>query len=268
MKFEQKKEIYAGFGIGLKKDGNTEKIFHPVFGWINKLLVDGNQKIGKGCFHFSTLPTNQIYHVVIDGKSYDVKGTCVCHCAGCYATKGNYRFANVIKSLALKTLLIRNDLDFVYRAISAQIKADEIKLLRIHASGDFDSMPYAFMWLKIAKENPNVIMWTYTKVKQFESLFDGVQNANIVKSLIDGFGFNFGHCDYIIKVYEHLKKQGKKVHICNCGFDSNQHCVNCRGCSENEYVLFVEHSTEYKAEKDSLFNTLKAMAEKLIKKAA
>ena len=74
MKFEQKKEIYAGFGIEIKKDGNTEKIFHPVFGWINKLLVDGNQKIGKGCFHFSTLPTNQIYHVVIDGKKANIIG--------------------------------------------------------------------------------------------------------------------------------------------------------------------------------------------------
>lgn len=103
-----KSAIYASYGITFK-DGKIWNEYLKM--WINPLLIDGNNKIGKGCFHFSTLPTNQIYDVTINGKSYSVKGTCACHCDGCYATKGNYRFNSVIVSLAIKTILIRNDLD-------------------------------------------------------------------------------------------------------------------------------------------------------------
>jgi hypothetical protein len=37
------------------------------------------------------------------------------------------------------------------------------KAIRIHASGDFFSQAYFDMWLEVAKENPNVEMWAYTK---------------------------------------------------------------------------------------------------------
>ena len=56
-----------------------------------------------------------------------------------------------------------------------------------------------------------------------------------------------------------LKAIGKAVYICRCGIDKKQHCTNCRGCSKNEIVLFIEHSTEYKAEKDPAFAALKAI---------
>jgi len=37
------------------------------------------------------------------------------------------------------------------------------KAIRIHASGDFFSQTYFDMWIEIARENPNVEMWAYTK---------------------------------------------------------------------------------------------------------
>lgn len=258
MKKESKKQIYARYGIKFENN----KIYCEYLNmWINPLLINGNEKIGKGCYHFSTLPTNQIFHVVINGCSYDVKGTCVCNCIGCYATKGNYRFESVKVSLAIRTILIRNALDFVENAISAQIECENIKLLRIHASGDFDSFEYAMMWHRIAKRFSDVAIWTYTKVKEYETLFDDVPNANIVKSIIHGFGYNFGKCSYILTVYNALVEQGKTVYICRCGIDKNQHCTNCKGCSKNEYVLFIEHSTDYVAEKDPMFETVKAIIE-------
>jgi len=252
-----KREIYAAKGIEFKNG----KIYHEEFGFIPELLIDGNAKIGKGVYHFSTLPTNQIFHVVINNKSYDIKGTCPCFCAGCYATKGNYRFSSTIKSLAIRTWLVLNDIEFVKNAITAQIEADNVQFLRIHASGDFVNDQYIEMWQEVAKECNNTIFWTYTKNKKAETAFDSIDNANIVKSVIKGKGFNFGHCDYILSVYEYLKEQGKKVYICKCGIDKNQHCTNCKSCSTNEYVLFIEHSTEYKAEADPLFPVLKAIIE-------
>lgn len=246
-----KKDIYAESGIQLIDSG--KHIVSPL-GIISPLLINGNDKIGKGIWHFSTLPTNQIFSVIINGKSYDVKGTCPCTCNGCYATKGHYNGNDVILSLAVKTILIREYLDFVERAIIAQIKADKIKAIRIHASGDFDGNPlYIEMWKRIARIFPNIVMWTYTKYSDFENAFDGIENAHIVPSIVKGKGFNFGHCDYIISLYEFLKEMGEDVYICRCGIDKNQHCVNCNSCMTRKYVLFLEHSTEYKPEKDPLY---------------
>lgn len=252
-----RKEIYKEHGIQFENG----KIYHPEFGFIPELLVNGNSKIGKGIYHFSTLPTNQIFHVVINNKSYDIKGTCPCHCDGCYATKGNYNYTSVKNSLAIKTWLIRNDLEFVKNAIIAQIKADKIEFIRLHASGDFDSDSYINTVHEIVKECKETTFWTYTKNSKAENAFDDLKNINIVKSVIKGKGFNFGHCDYILEMYNYLKENNKSVYICRCGIDKNQHCTNCKGCSKNEHVLFIEHSTEYKAEKDELFNTLKALIE-------
>lgn len=249
--------IYKSFGIEFKKG----KIFHPVLGWINPLLVNGNEKIGKGIWHFSTLPTNEFFEVYINFVKYVLKGTCPCHCVGCYATSGNYNYQNVKDSLGVKTWLVYNDLDYVKKAIQAQIIADKIEFVRIHASGDFFSMEYVGMWHDIAKENAGVTFWTYTKLKQAENAFDDLPNANIVKSVIPHKGVNYGHCDYILALYEYLTGLGKKVYICRCGIDKSQHCTNCKGCSKNDYVLFLEHSTGYKAEKDALFPVLKKLIE-------
>lgn len=251
-----KKEIYRSYGI----EFNGDKVLSPI-GWINPLLINGNEKIGKGVWHFSTLPTANYFTVIINGQEMTIKGTCPCTCRGCYATKGNYQYDSVVTSLAIKTLLVREHLDFVKRAILAQIQADKIQFLRIHASGDFDSLEYIQMWIEIVAACQDVHFWTYTKSPAAENIFDNFDNANIVKSVIPHIGVNYGHCDYILAAYETLKAAGLPVYICRCGIDKNQHCTNCKGCSVNRYVLFIEHSTEYKAEKDPLFPVLKAVIE-------
>lgn len=78
------KEIYKAYNIEYK----SGKILAPVFGFIAPFLKKGNSKVGENVYTWSTLPTNQIFHVIINGKSFDIEGTCNCHCVGCYATKG------------------------------------------------------------------------------------------------------------------------------------------------------------------------------------
>lgn len=263
-----KKEIYAKHGIIY--DPKTQKIDAPIFGFIPPVLVNGNEKIGKGAYHYSMLPTNREYKLVIDGKECVVNGTCLCTCMNengditCYATKGNYNFKSVLRSLAKKTILTYEYMDFIERAIMAQIEADNIKLCRIHAAGDFFSLEYAEMWKRIASAFPGTTFWTYTKNKACENVFDGMENANIVKSFLPNGTMNFGRCDHIINMYNVLKAAGKKVHICFCGIEKYagiepKHCTNCKGCAENDYVLFIEHSTDYQAEKDPLFPAVVAL---------
>lgn len=250
-----KKSIYSDNGVQFENG----KVLAPVFGFINPVLVDGNSKLGKGVWTFSTLPTNKEFTVSIKGIVYTVAGTCPCHCDGCYATTGFYNMPSVLESNAIKTILARDYMEWLENAIIAQIKADKIRLLRIHASGDFFSVAYIEMWQRIVKACPETAFWTYTKNPAAVHAFDQFDNANIVKSVIPGYGFNFGKCSYILKVYQALVDMGKSVYICRCGIDKNQHCVNCKGCSKNDYVLFIEHSTGYKAEEDPDFETLKAI---------
>lgn len=240
-----KKEIYAKHGIQFE---NGKILYNGK--WIAELLKEGNSKTGKRVYTWSMLP----------GK----EGTCVCTYKGCYAMTGFYRMANVQETLAINTEIVNADIGFFYNAISAQIETIGKGEIRIHAAGDFntkDPETYANTWYRIAKENPSFLFWTYTKVKQFENLFDDLPNGNIVKSIIDGVGFNFGHCDYIIETYFKLKAMGANVYICRCGIDKNQHCENCKHCATHGFVLFIEHSTDYKAEKDPRFAELKALIE-------
>ena len=249
-----KRETYKKYGIEFKSD----KVLSPV-GWIPELLKEGNGKTGKNVLTFSVLPGTCEYEIVINGIIQAVKGTCICDCIGCYAKTGRYNCDNVTHSLGINTYLVNNYPDFVKACISAQLEYAGRGEVRIHAAGDFNTLDpdtYANMWYEIAKKFTSFRFWTYTKIKRFESLFDGLKNANIVKSVIPGIGFNFGHCDYIINAYYTLREMGKSVYICKCGIDKTQHCERCGVCATYDYVLFLEHSTGYKAEKDPLYGKL------------
>lgn len=249
-----KKEVYALHGIEYKGG----KIFSPL-GWVPPLLRDGNSKLWRGVWTWSTLPGTALYDVVINGKSYTVRGTCCCDCVGCYAKTGFYRMRSVLLGLGRRTILARDYLEWLERALIAQIEADHIKILRVHCAGDFFSSEYVAMWRRVALACPDCVMWTYTKSRDYETAFDDVQNFNVVRSVLPGLGVNYGHCDYILSAFEALRDAGKRVHICRCGFDPFQHCINCRGCCDNDFVLFLEHSTSYKASDDPLFPVLCAL---------
>lgn len=246
-----KKAIYAKYGIQFING----KILSPI-GFICELLKEGNDKTGKLVYTFSLLPGTGDFEIEINGQIIIVKGTCCCNCIGCYAKTGRYNCDNVLHSMLVNTFLVNNYIDFVKACIMAQLEYIGRGEIRIHAAGDFNTSnpeAYAAMWHEIAKKNNTFRFWTYTKVKKFETLFDDLKNANIVKSVIPGIGFNFGHCDYIINAYYTLKELGKSVYICKCGIDKNQHCQNCGVYATYEYVLFLEHSTDYKPEQDPLF---------------
>ena len=234
-----KKDIYAKYGIIFEKD----HILDPLGNWIRPLLKDGNTKTGKAVLTFS-----------ISTKS------CGRVCPGCYAMSGMYTCPTVIDSLDRNYLYCREYLDFVDRAIRAQLDTCKPgKEVRIHAAGDFFSDEYAAMWENIVKDYPDLIFWTYTKRIKYESMLDKYINGNIVRSLIPGVGINYGHCGYIADSYEKLKAAGESVHLCKCGIDPDHHCAGCHACSMHKYVLFVEHSTSYVAAADPDLERVKAI---------
>ena len=290
-----KKQIYAAYGIDY--DQKTGRIYFPILDkWITPLLVDGNAKIGKTVYHFSTLPGTRDYHLNINTKTekristtektfgqeiavtvldndnpfyVDVTGTCICECDNCYAMTGNYVYKTTLAYLAVRTIAARADIDFMVRAIMAQIKADNIKLLRIHASGDFFSVEYIDAWKRIIAAFPGTVFWSYTKNPLAESAFDQFDNCNIVKSRLPDLSLNYGTAREIMDKYAMLMAMGKTVYICRCGIDDRQHCVNCSACARFDYVLFIKHGDKkYDVKKDPLLPAITALIESQDKEIA
>lgn len=256
---ETKRMTYARHGIEYRKG----KILAPSGAWIAPFLKAGNVKTGRKVYTFSTLPTSGKYETEF-GK---IRGTCPVTCSGCYATKGCYNFPGVVRCLAINTIMVRQYRDFVRRAIIAQLETlPGCNEIRIFAAGDFCisadhavNVEYVEMWRDIIRAVPGKFFWTYTKCREFENAFDDLPNANIVKSVINGIGFNFGKVEYIIAAYRKLKAAGLDVYICRCGIDPGQHCHNCHSCSKHAFVLFLEHSTGYKPETSPAYMDLVAI---------
>lgn len=226
-------------------------------------LVDGNEKIGKGVWHASTLAGAIVHTFEYNDAVYTEKGTCPMTCKddhgkiACYGLNGCYTYSNVKYYLMMRTRLLRKYPETYFKIARLQIVHENIKLLRLHATGDF--IPgEAAGWYEIFKDMPGLKGWTYTKCKWTADIkkLDSLNNFNIVRSIIPGYGYNFGTIGYILKVWNKLKNAGKKVYICRCGIDKNQHCNTCAGCSENKYVLFIIHGTSYKALLDPLYNVI------------
>lgn len=224
-------------------------------------LVRGNKKIGRGVWHASTLAGCGVWSCYDgDGVLQVERGTCPLTCAGCYGCAGCYLFNNVKWSLMRRTRFLRNNPALYFHCVKAQIIAQRVKLLRVHATGDF--LPgEAAGYIDVFKTFPHLIGWTYTKheitgdIRKLNALI----NFNIVDSNIRGCGFNFGKAAYILKVYDKLQRAGRTPYVCRCGVDKNQHCDKCNGCALNTNVLFLYHGADYDPETDPDYITLKEL---------
>lgn len=48
-------------------------------------------------------------------------------------------------------------------------------IVRIHVSGDFDSVAYINSWIALCKDNPNTIFWAYTRSWRVEGLLPSLE---------------------------------------------------------------------------------------------
>ena len=70
------------------------------------------------------------------------------------------------------------------------------KSIRIHSSGDFFNQKYFDMWVQLAKDNPEIEMWAYTKsLKYWVNRINDIPNNLILTA---SYG---GSLDYLIEEY-------------------------------------------------------------------
>ncbi len=163
------------------------------------------------------------------------KSVCGRECPGCYAISEQVRYKSVLK--------VRNERwTASARSNFADIVHYELKNLttrpkyfRIHASGEFYAQHYVDSWTRIAKANPDIIFYVYTKrIEHFDfSEFKNLKNTVLINSL------HFGRINY-----GSLEAAPKKAFI--CPVSKNILCgVNCTHCmtkeAETNSVYFIKH---------------------------
>ena len=131
---------------------------------IKYLLTNGNRELkADGIFTWS-IPA--LATKLSSGKNF-----LTCPSAGvcaqlCYARSGTYNFSNV-KSAHVRNLELILDSPLSWKIrMNEELKAKRYqgnKSVRIHDAGDFFSEKYFLMWVEIAKDNPHVFFYAYTK---------------------------------------------------------------------------------------------------------
>ena len=120
-------------------------------------LSVGNTKLGK------ILNWNLPARVTCPGKSEYCETVC-------YACTRLYKYENVKESYKNRRKA-RNKPGWVNDMI-ARINASETKVVRIHASGDFDSLKYINNWNKIVQGCPGTTFYFYTRSWVVENLLE------------------------------------------------------------------------------------------------
>ena len=149
------------------------------------LLGTGNSKLQKTAKEFGV----RIFNFSIPAGNDKKSGKITCPFAGkciklCYAKKGMYRFGNVERALTKRYEASKED-NFVQTITDelAKVKKDKQTYVRIHDSGDFYSPAYFAKWLEIARLNPSVRFYAYTKSHSFVRGIELPENFDLIYSL-------------------------------------------------------------------------------------
>lgn len=195
----------------------------------HKRLFKGNRKVAKGVGIFNLPAVNSCLNC----------GDCM---ATCYARQAQNQYPSVRAFRNSNYSLAKENTEVLKQLLDEQIKKENIKVIRIHESGDFFSEAYIQMWFSLAIMNPEVRFYAYTKVwdkNKFPeiaaglSAIDELSNVNIIDSYING-NRNYGTPEYIKK----LKGQY------NCYTCPAKGCMSeCIYCLENKNVVFEIHGT-------------------------
>jgi hypothetical protein len=151
----------------------------------DNLLGKGNSKLVKTAKEFGV----RIFNFSIPAGNDKKSGKITCPFAGsclklCYAKRGMYRFGNVERALTKRYEASKQD-NFVQTITDelTKVKKDKQTYVRIHDSGDFYSPAYFAKWLEIARFNPSVRFYAYTKSHSFIRGIELPENLDLIFSL-------------------------------------------------------------------------------------
>ena len=152
----------------LYKNHNDVKYYLTIDESTTVRIQNGNSKLGKGIYAVNLLPGDLPLTLNNGTQLTNVAGSCAGCCSGCktdcYAVSDAKRYHNtVIKSQGNNTLLARHDRPRFFADVQRFIDYNMIAAIRVHSSGEFLSYDYFCDWLDLARRNPDIKFYTYTK---------------------------------------------------------------------------------------------------------
>ena len=121
-------------------------------------ISDGNKKIGK-VLNVSLAP------ILTCGNCKECKGYC-------YDIKACNQYKNVTAARAYNTALLTIDRNVYFGSIRYKIsKRRKNKFFRWHVAGDIVDLGYFAEMVKIAREFPKFVFWTYTKMYRIVNMY-------------------------------------------------------------------------------------------------
>lgn len=153
---------------------------------MENLLGTGNTKLKKTAAEYGV----KIFNFSIPAGNDKRTGRLICAFADkclslCYAKKGFYNMPAVENALSNRYDASKEE-NFVQRITTelAKVKPGKQIYIRIHDSGDFYSPAYFAKWLEIARLNPGVRFYAYTKSHSFiRNKFTIPENFDLIYSL-------------------------------------------------------------------------------------
>lgn len=149
------------------------------------LLSLGNRKMQKNRISTASFGLEA-------GKTCPGKGSCQFEC---FAMVGNYLYANV-KNKQKQRIQASKKANFV-KVISEEIESMNVGAVRIHDSGDYYSAEYLDKWIQIAKNNPSVTFYSYTKSVHFFKKTHNKWSVTLPKNFVVTFSYG-GKYDSLI----------------------------------------------------------------------
>ena len=123
----------------------------------NNLLTNSNRKTKKA----SQLNNARVYEFNLPAiSSCPFADACKQYC---YADKGTYKYKAVQDKYNNSYALTKETPALFYKLVQKELIKKRVEFLRIHSSGDFYSLRYLKMWVTIARTNPSIIFYGYTK---------------------------------------------------------------------------------------------------------
>jgi hypothetical protein len=218
----------------------------------------GNRKIGFGVFTYSRLPGHpaerHISHLGLDTLA-NPNGTCpgstvMCE-AVCYAKRIRDEHGPVASVHEVNS-------------ITDQVPPipDAARLLRIHVSGDFDTVAYIEQWIERLTERPEVVTWAYTRSWRVPALLPSLERLRALPNVQLFASMDRSHADLppdgwrrawingdartgLVNADTHNAVTFDKISSYTCPEETGRKkdCVECGYCFLGQLndVTFLEH---------------------------
>jgi hypothetical protein len=113
-----------------------------------RLLSDGTEKTGEEIYAFNLPPVD-----TCPGMSAG--------CSFCYARRSRWKFTQVQRALYRNWEATRDP--FFAERLIREIRRRRVKIVRIHASGDFPTAHYIRCWAQVSRGCPGTRLYAYTR---------------------------------------------------------------------------------------------------------